>query len=228
MIDQFGKNLDILILTEIGKDWETFCTWYSFFKNLPEATVSISCYRNEQAPFQLYQWTKRLEVPCYIQNLVSECAMDNQVHAVSNYKLTENSLLVVPVKTVALDVLSPKILTFFNNKKAWMDNNVWFIQAQKDHKDLSSFANDYFFENNFLHRYEEEEVEIGGLCPEANETKELSPLVTYRKGCGKWIDTLKGCPFSSAAGLASTEMTVNETRIIELWGTMCGLYNAVA
>lgn len=65
------------------------------------------------------------------------------------------------------------------------------------------------------------------LFPEAKDSVELIELISFEKGCGRWINTAKGCPFSSAGGLVSTEMTVNEARIIELWKRMVPLYNTV-
>lgn len=223
MIDQFGKNLNVLIVTETGKDWQTFGTWYSFYRNVPEATVTIACHRNKKAPFQFYQWTKRLNIGFFTHRRLSEDPVINQMESVARAKIT-GGLLVVPALTMALDVLCPKILTVFNKKKAWIDEDVWFLKDPN----TQAMMNDHFFEQNFLYNYTEDEAEVSVLCPEANEMKELNHLVSYRKGCGKWIDTLKGCPFSSAAGLASTEMTVNENRIIELWKKMCGLYSAVS
>ena len=68
MISETGKNLSVLILTEVGKDWETFATWYSIYKNLPNSNVSIICQRNEKAPFVLFQWAKRLKIPLLLTN----------------------------------------------------------------------------------------------------------------------------------------------------------------
>jgi hypothetical protein len=65
------------------------------------------------------------------------------------------------------------------------------------------------------------------ICVEAKECDEPSCLVSYQKGCGKWIDTSKGCPFSNAAGLALTTMTINENRVIDLWKKMCTLYSVL-
>lgn len=182
----------------------------------------VACHRNEQTPFQFYQWAKRLDIPFFHHKTISEDPVINQMDSAA--KIHAENLLVVPDLTMALDVLSPKVLNILNNKKAWIDEDVWFLQSSN----IPEMINNHFFEENFLHNYTEDEAEIGGLCPEANQTNLPSPLVTYRKGCGKWIDTLKGCPFSNAAGLASKAMTANENRIIELWKKMCSLYSAIA
>ena len=65
------------------------------------------------------------------------------------------------------------------------------------------------------------------ICVDAKLCQDVHPLVTYHKGCGKWIDRSKGCPFSSAGGLVTPDLTVNETRIIELWKKMVPLYQVV-
>lgn len=222
MITETGKNLSVLIVTEPERDWQTFATWYSFYKNLPEARTGIFCYRNGQTPFVLYQWAKRLKVPAIIKNpfTTDKSEQANWLHAVAvaiGEKLVGDTLLVVKPLTMALETFDPKVLSRLNESDQVIDEDAWFLRKP----DAEGMLNAFYLEEKELERSSER------LCPEAKEEENVACLVSYRKGCGKWIDTSKGCPFSSAAGLASTGMTVNEHRIIELWKKMVPLYNAV-
>lgn len=59
----------MLITTETGQDWQAFGTWYSIYKNLPDAKIAISIARNEETPFQYFQWTKRINIPVIRHNM---------------------------------------------------------------------------------------------------------------------------------------------------------------
>lgn len=83
-------------------------------------------------------------------------------------------------------------------------------------------------DDNYLPMLQGEDTSIAHMWKEAKETTELSPLVGYTKGVGKWLHKSKGCPFSNAGGLASDEMTVNEHRIIDLWKRMTTLFSSVS
>lgn len=216
MINKFGKNLNILIVTEVGQDWRAYATWYSAFHNVPDAQIGVACFRNENTPFQLFQWTKRLRVPKFF---VNPLGLFPTAEFLNCAKLAQKpNLLVIDDRTLFLDVLDPKLLDVLNTKEVCLDPNynVQFLRNQN----ADDLLNQILLEDRVPYTQP--------LCFEANETESLTCLVSCRKGCGKWIDTSKGCPFSNAAGLASTEMTANENRIIELWKRMCSMYSAVA
>lgn len=216
MVNRYGKNLNILIVTEVGRDWRAYASWYSFYHNVPEAKVHIACLRNKNAPFQLFQWAKRLKVPLFYSNEDSEYRFVQLMNCAR--RVDKENLLVVDDMTMALDVFGPKILDVLNVKEVCFDPNYQVQFFRKNN--IDDLLNQILLENKTP--YSEP------MCFEAKESEQLVCLATYRKGCGKWIDTSKGCPFSSAAGLASTEMTVNENRIIELWKRMCSMYSATA
>lgn len=209
------ENLSVVIATETSKDWQTFSTWYSFYKNMPEAKVCIACMRNGQLPFMLYQWTKRLQIPSFHYNPFSEDEKCNWIKALKIAKargfLTENVLIVRPL-SICLEPIDTKVVT-----NRVINEDAWFFQNPRP----DDLLNGYMLEDDRL------ELSDNTICFDANATEDIKPLVSYAKGCGKWIDTLKGCPFSNAAGLVSDNMTVNENRIIELWQKMVSLYSAV-
>lgn len=222
MITETGKNLSVLIMTEPERDWQTFATWYSVFKNLPDARTAIFCQRNKQTPFVLYQWTKRLKIPTMIKNPFASEPMEqiNWLHAIRaalEENLIGDTLLVLRPLAMVLEPFDSKLLSRLNQSDLWIDEDVWFMRRP----DLNGMMDAYYLEDKIVQKSTDR------LCLEAKEEPSAAALVSYKKGCGRWIDTSKGCPFSSAAGLVSTEMTVNETRIVELWKKMVPLFNAV-
>lgn len=219
MINELGKNLSVVVVTETGRDWQAFGTWYSMFKNLPEANVCIVSFRNGKTPFQMFQWTKRLKVNlAHVQPDFDEGEVVRLLEAAKvaqQRKWVGDRLLVIPDLTMALKTLDSKLAGYFSYEKPLFSNNGIFLE----NSDVNNLLNDVLLDTKTL--------EMMDFCPEAKETETLSSIVSYRKGCGKWIHKLKGCPFSNAAGLVSSDMTVNEIRIIELWKRMCQLYSAV-
>lgn len=218
MITETGKNLSVLIVTETGQDWQTFATWYSVFKNLPDAAISIICHRNGDTPFEYFQWIKRLKIDSIRRlKFVSGQNPANTLSAVKmayEHKMVGENLLVIKPLVMALAILDQKFLGLLNN--AYLEKDVWFLQKPN----INKMMDDYLLEDKL-------EIRENRLCFEAKETLNSVCLTSYQKGCGKWINTSIGCPFSSAAGLVSTEMTINETRIIELWQKMVPLYQAL-
>jgi hypothetical protein len=220
MISETGKNLSVLILTEVGKDWETFATWYSIYKNLPNSNVSIVCQRNEKAPFVLFQWAKRLKIPLFLTNPYSEDKKINFLYAIKdslNQKKIQQPVLVVEPFIMILESFYKKLIDKLNNKNFIIDEKILFL----NNLNVDNLIYDLFIQNLSLSDF------VENLYIEANASNELSCIISYEKGCGRWINTSRGCPFSNAAGLVSSEMTANENRVIEIWKKMAPLYNAV-
>lgn len=222
MITETGKNLSVLIATSPGRDWEAFATWYSFWKNLPDASVSLLVVRNGSTPFMMYQWAKRLNVRIETMNGPPE-SDDRPVHILSGaHKMVakrqeSTAVMIVDPLVVATDLLDGKTLTRLNESFTILDDHVWYMK----NPDYRVMIDDWYLTGWRPTRAEE------SLVAEAKETREPACLVSYKKGCGRWIDTAVGCPFSSAGGLVADDMTANEHRVIELWKKMVTLYSAV-
>ena len=219
MIEETGKNLNILITTEPGKDWQTFMSWYSVFKNAPDAKVTIACQRNKETPFQLYQWAKKVNVPVVHHDPFAKEPNDpffqdkilNRLNAIKISGIKENLLVLSPLVIIA-ETFDPKI----TEVAELFDEKVWFLQRVNIDERIDS------------HVLEGVNIkQTNSVCVEAKECDEPACLVSLKKGCGKWIDTSKGCPFSNAAGLALETMTINEHRIIDLWKKLCPLYSVL-
>jgi hypothetical protein len=127
-----------------------------------------------------------------------------------------DNLLVTTPLVMCIDTLDHKTIATMQNKGIWITEYAWYMCKPN----INDILNSILLHGKSLQN------DATPLCMEAH-TNRLHWLVNHHKGCGKWIDTLRGCPFSSAAGLATTTMTVNENRIIELWKRMCPLYNAL-
>jgi len=221
MITENGNNLSVLIATQTGRDWEAFATWYSVYKNLPNAKVAIVCARNAETPFQYFQWAKKVNVPILRYNLFDEndpiaSRMDAIGKAISQ-KIIEDTVLVIKDLIMAIDVFDEKLLEQLNSSSQIFDNDVWFLKQPN----IPDLMNSYLLDGNTI------EIKEKILCSEAKESEDIRSLVSYHKGCGKWIHTLKGCPFSNANGLMTIDMTSCENRIVELWKKMCTLYSVV-
>ena len=217
MITKNGKNLLVIIFTETGKEWETFATWYSVSKNLPDAKVAIASKRNSETPFELFQWARRVNVPVMHHNPYDET--DNNLNKFHFLNVVSDRLfeynMIIDSLTMVMEPLSKEIISIFK-EGSHLEENVWLLRG----KQIKEHFNRYAIEKELIRKPQT-------LCPEAKERNESSCLLSYKKGCGKWIDTLKGCPLSNAAGLASTDMTLNEIKIIEMWKRMCSLYSTV-
>jgi hypothetical protein len=221
MITETGNNLSVLITTETGQDWQVFGTWYSIYKNLPDAKVAITCARNNETPFQYFQWTKRLKIPVIHHNPFDpENPISSRMDAVGkaiSQNIVGDSILVIKSLIMTIDVLDQNLLQEFNSNSHIFDNDVWFLKQPN----IPNMINEYLLDDKAIKTQENK------LCSEAKETEDIRPIVSYRKGCGKWIDKLKGCPFSNANGLMTADMTSSENRIVELWKKMCTLYSVV-
>ncbi len=52
-------------------NWMTFCSWYSIYKNLPDAMVFINCEKTF-SKIQLFDWVRRYQIPM----VFGECEFD--------------------------------------------------------------------------------------------------------------------------------------------------------
>lgn len=222
MISETGKNLSILIMTKPNLNWETFATWYSFYKNLPDANVVLFCQRTGDIPFMYFQWAKRLKIPKIDSWPFSQDEPDliNFLSALNLFlekKIIKTPTLIVKPYTVCTGLIRKELLEKMNNKNIILEENFNFINVDN----IKNIINEYYLENR------EFNVKKDSICFEAKNTDEKAFLLSYNKGCGRWIHKSKGCPFSNARGLMTAEMTSNEKIVIELWDKMAPLFQAV-
>jgi hypothetical protein len=222
-ISETGGNLDVLIVTDLSLDWQTFATWYSFFKNLPDAQVAMVCHRNWYIPFQCFQWAKRLGVKHSYRNRDGDdvsTLLYSLLKTRADGHLARRRTLVVKPYVMATSVFSPRLLDLFNeDRSVLVGGSVWYVNNLND-KEIENIISDQALVGEFEHQQVD-------LCCDVSENPVTDCFVDYSKGCGKWIDTMKGCPLSSASGMVNDDMTVNELRVIDLWRKMVTLYGAV-
>jgi len=222
MVTETGKNLSVLIFTKPEMDWQTFSTWYSFKQNAPDCDIAIFCERNESVPFLYYQWTKRLRIKTIKQKFFYSNNFEdlNILWAADIFlkkEILNIPLLVIKPYVVLNNIFNTKILSLFQENIIYKEEKIYFINKNN----LKEKINDFYLKENELWQKKE-----NTYCLEAKENENSWPLISFEKGCGRWINTAKGCPFSNAAGLVSQEMNINEKKIIELWKKMVPLYQA--
>lgn len=222
MISETGLGLSVLIITDPEQNWQTFASWYSFYKNLPESKIAVVCQRNGQTPFCFYQWAKRIKVPIIHKNQFIESDEFNQCNWIDAARLMEkkgyvgDQLLIIKPCILATSLLDKITLDILNSENLIITDDIFYLKSQN----YNEIINKILLEGTFLNKFNKN-LEI-----DAKETNETQCLISCKKGCGKWINIAKGCPFSSANSFILENMTANEIRIIELWKSMVSLYNA--
>lgn len=223
-IAETGENLTILINSHTAEDWKAFASWYSIYKNLPNAKIILVCNRNHKIEFQYFQWAKRLKVPQLFQS-AGEASITRlrALAGVLAKNLAAGPILCIDAAVMLTEPLDEFLLGLLNRDdyELAIGEDVWFSN-RLTLKQVEEIWNNYGLVGGPGVKTLEEK-----LCFEAKESEDGSCLVSFKKGCGKWIDSKKGCPFSSAAGMVADVMTVNELRVIELWKKMVPLYSAV-
>lgn len=228
-ISPSGKNLHVVItnIASVTHEWMTFASWYSFFKNAPDATVTFVSQRSSNQIHQLFNWANRLPINfTYYNGEENESQYINKLlslRTVLKRKFADTPLLCIDPDVVLTESLDIETLNHFleKNKSIQSENEkVWFITSQQFISD--SIDNYYLNVPSIIET-------CPNLCVEAQQT--TNPLVSFNKGCGrfvteKWIDK-KGCPFGKAGRFQTDSLTVNEKRILDLWKKLTALYKAV-
>lgn len=223
MVTDLGESLTVVIVAQTGQDWLAFASWYSFSKNFPATECHIVCQKTGVVEYQLFQWAKRLNVGHCFQREPSKDGFVNKLFAWHTIKDKKDTVLVITPYVLAVSPPDSDWLSKVNKPEPYfVQNTELLLTKNMDASTVSETINAYVLETEPVVRFENTK-----LCSEAKIDPDGSVLTSCRKGCGRWIDTLRGCPFSSAAGMIIEDMTVNEMRIIELWQKMVPLYSAV-
>ncbi len=204
---------NVLITSPNTQNWQAFATWYSVREKLKTANTVLCLTQTEESPFMFFQWAKRLKIPHYFCKNQFSDPIANRLELVKTLLkkkfFNENLPLIILSELMIINNLNFE-------KKLSLDNNSGFLPNFEGLDDLIN--------GRMLNNFQTD----SGLSIEAKEKSEIHPVVSYKKGCGRWINTLRGCPFSNAAGLATEEMTTNEFLIINSWKQMAPLYQATA
>ena len=92
-ISPTGKGLNIVISCEYTPlhDWMTFASWYSIYKNLPDAEVGVFCKRTNIVG-NLFEWKSKTKIPF--------------VHYSQEFQAPEGVLLIEP-DVMAINTFDP-------------------------------------------------------------------------------------------------------------------------
>jgi len=223
MITELGDNLHVLFVPKVGEDWEIFASWYSVNKNLPYASTSlVYTIEEDTIVFQLFQWAKRLEIPTCGLSDRKDNLLNSIVALYKTLKEVNKPILIVPSLHMVLKPLPTEIIDVLNNRGELIWDQTGIGLCTMTAKNLEDAWNAYALTGTIPN------LQQLSVIVEAKETEESKSLVSYKKGCGKWIHTKKGCPFASAGGLVDEVMTINEQKIVDLWRKMVPLYSSIS
>jgi hypothetical protein len=205
--------MNVLIIAKNTQNWQLFTTWFTAYDQLVDSNISLCMTQSEETPFMLFQWAKRLKIPhLFCKNEFSDPIANHLCLAKKAIKMKfineKSPLLILSDLMIVNNADFERILS--------LDENSGFIPEPQEIDELIN--------KRMLKNFKTEHA----LSVEVKEKSEIHPIGSYKKGCGRWIDKLKGCPFSNAAGLATEDMTINEFLVIDSWKKMTPLYQAIA
>ena len=232
MISDTGENLSVLVVSEasVPNEWMSYAAWYSLLKNAPDAKTSISCQRTDKRMHQLMNWANRLKINYEYHNKFSkENVVINKFHSIVcalNRGFIKLPFLVIDPDIILIRELQLGVL---NEKKKLIrsvGDKAWFF-SDFSPKDFENIFDLYAVgKTDLLEDYDIEERLVIGTRDNAGF------FVSVEDGVGRfntrtWIDKNKGCPFGKAFRFYKDEMSVNEKKVLELWGQMAPLFGTV-
>jgi len=198
--------MNVLIISENTKNWQLFATWFS----VQNQNVSLCITRNKETPFMFFQWAKRLRIPHYFCEQKFPDPIGNYLSLANEMyekKFFDKSPLLILTDTMLVHNIDFEQILTLDENSAFIPN-ILILEELINKRIIDNFETP------------------NKLSIEAKEKYETHSVISYKKGVGRWIDKLKGCPFSNAAGLATDEMTTNEFLVIDSWKKMTPLYQA--
>ena len=236
-ISATGEGLDILISTacSIHQDWQAFSAWYSIYRNLPDARVSILCARdfaNGKVPFN---WPIRCGVSFFQHENIGKrlgCLHLNKIYAIYvalKEGLVRSPLLVIDSDVVALRTLSKKTLT----SNYVVAKPVWFFKELTCER-IAGILNRYEgddIEKMLSEEFGEPEL-VEDLCCDVTSERQCT-FVHCNKQLGRynkkeWMKARKVSPFGFTDEIMKDLIgSANERSVVELWSDMQIVYNTV-
>ncbi len=205
--------MNVLIIAKNTQNWQMFATWFTAHQQFTDSKFTLCITQSEETPFMLFQWAKRLKIPHFF-------CKNEFADPIANHLSLAKKAIDINFLDKETPFLMLSDLMIVNNtdfeRILLLDENSGFIP---DPKEIDKLINERMLKN-----FETKDV----LSVEVKEKYDIHPIASYKKGCGRWINKLKGCPFSNAAGLATEDMTINEFLVIDSWKKMTPLYQATA
>ncbi len=228
----------------------SFASWYSIYKNLPDAKPALLCARDLKDGYASYNWPYRCDIRFFQHENVGKhtgCPCLNKLYA--TYVALKEGILTQPLLVIDCDVmtlttLSKDILDRINDTDVTfgVGGPVWYFNGQS----LETFV-------SVLHKYEEvqerqstdtqkvlsllttsmgEPETITDLCGDCSR-QEPTVMSNYSNKCGRfqkkeWMRNMMYPPFGYAAELSrGVELTTNEANILKFWQKARTVYEAV-
>jgi len=246
-----GDRLNILITCAYlpHHDWMAFASWYSIYRNLPDAEVAILCARGMQSDRIPFNWPYRCDIRYFQHENIGKhysCPALNKPYAACialTQDLIREPFFVIDCDVMALRSISSDILEQLNDPDITFGSNdsIWYFQSQGyerfievlNTRDIESQSgNDNQKILDMMTKVMGEPHHITNLCS-ASDDNEIAVFSHYNK-CGRfdkneWIKSKKSqSPFMYASQLGKdVHMTADEQKIIKLWSQMRSVYDMV-
>lgn len=228
----------------------SFAAWYSIYKNLPDAIVSVLCARDLKKGYASYNWPYRVNVKFFQHaNVGKQFGYSYLNKLYGTYvaikeEIVEQPLLVVDCDAMCLRSFEEDIVNILNEENISFASNgpLWFFRDKKledfvsainNFKQFHDAANDKTSRSiceHMLGAAMGEPEFIPGLC---NETRDpnITSFTHYSRGCGKfdkktWNEDRLIPPFGLGDQLDELEMSASEKRVLNLWDKMAIVYDA--
>jgi len=232
----------------------SFASWYSIYRNLPDAEVALLCARDLKNGYASYNWPYRCDIRFFQHENVGK-----QVGLLGLNKLyaaciavkegfVEQPLLVVDYDMMAVREIAGDLLNLLNDSETTfgIGGSVWYFKNQSLERfiaALNSFRN--FVDSDMseskkvlsmLRSSMGEPEMLPGLCcnVRVNEQAVFSHYCSGSDGnVGKfdkqqWMVTKNIPPFEYVGNITSSGLeTVNEELVAKLWSQMNPVYEAV-
>lgn len=219
MFSSTGKGLSILVYTDhqLGCEWMSFATWYSIVHILPDANVLVMCKRNKEEFWHLYQWAYKLRIKfCQFSAPKDGDDFTNKMYAVRVAKARK--MFDGPLLVVDPDILAVRELTYTALEELEKSGDrlfspkIWFIKHSETLPD-NSYA-------------------MPGFCSEVT-TNEITSFVYLKEKCGGFTKkeanprSAAHWSFSIMPYYKSNIMSVNESKVFDLWEQMTPTFTAL-
>lgn len=243
-----GSGLSVLISSEYKymHNWMAYSAWYSINKNLPESKVAIVCPRTKSVESMMYGWIYKCDVRYSLHKNVGEdtgMPLANKLYGVYvalRRGLVRQPLLVLDADVMAVSDFSSSCLKALNSGGFVTDKfpvgSIWYFNNQPLEKLEEAINTLNVVEGDpnlaLLKVFGDVRMVLDDL---ANDTHEegVTTFTRYHERCGNFIRTNweKGKtlpPFSVGYALQTTDMTVNERKVISLWSQMGSLFESLS
>ena len=245
-ITSTGDRLNILVSCDysLHHDWMSFASWYSIYKNLPDAQVALLCARDLKDGYASFDWPYRCDIRFFQHENVGKrigCIYANKLYATCvalKEGIVEPPLMVIDYDVIAANAFSKDIVNTINSRDVHfcVGGPVWYFDetgverlpdALNTLRDVESLANQKWHYVRDLPSTITLVIEsvlgqsgqIDGLCCEPSDLNP-STFIHCANECGhfnkkEWIAKRVHPPFAYAAELGKgKELTLNEHRVI--------------